>query len=56
MRRAQLILQAQVVVAKTDADGVGKSLGSKYGVTGFPSEQIFFFSVSASHRASSHGH
>lgn len=27
----------KVIVAKVDADGAGKSLGSKYGVTGFPS-------------------
>jgi protein disulfide-isomerase A6 len=26
------------VIAKTDADGVGRELGSRYGVTGFPSE------------------
>jgi protein disulfide-isomerase A6 len=25
------------VIAKTDADGVGRELGSRYGVTGFPS-------------------
>ena len=28
----------KVVVAKVDADGVGKPLGQKYGVTGFPSK------------------
>lgn len=27
----------KVVVAKVDADGEGKPLGQKYGVTGFPS-------------------
>lgn len=27
----------KVYIAKVDADGVGKPLGSKYGVTGFPS-------------------
>jgi hypothetical protein len=27
----------KVIVAKTDADGVGKPLGQKYGVTGYPS-------------------
>ena len=29
--------QDKVVIAKTDADGVGRDLGSRYGVTGFPS-------------------
>ena len=28
----------KVIVAKVDADGEGKPLGQKYGVTGFPSE------------------
>jgi protein disulfide-isomerase A6 len=27
----------KVVIAKVDADGVGKPLGKKYGVTGYPS-------------------
>lgn len=27
----------KVIVAKVDADGVGKPLGQKYGVSGFPS-------------------
>ncbi len=27
----------KVIVAKVDADGEGKPLGQKYGVTGFPS-------------------
>ena len=27
----------KVIVAKVDADGAGKPLGQKYGVTGFPS-------------------
>ena len=27
----------KVIIAKVDADGEGKSLGTKYGVTGFPS-------------------
>ncbi|KAI0303760.1 thioredoxin-like protein [Multifurca ochricompacta] len=31
----------KVVVAKVDADGVGKSLGKKYGVTGFPTLKWF---------------
>ncbi|PCH35051.1 disulfide isomerase [Wolfiporia cocos MD-104 SS10] len=31
----------KVVIAKVDADGVGKSLGSKYGVTGFPTLKWF---------------
>jgi protein disulfide-isomerase A6 len=31
----------KVVVAKVDADGEGKPLGSKYGVTGFPSTWRF---------------
>lgn len=30
----------KVIVAKVDADGVGKPLGQKYGVTGFPSAYI----------------
>ena len=30
----------KVVIAKVDADGAGKSLGQKYGVTGFPSKSI----------------
>jgi protein disulfide-isomerase A6 len=30
----------KVVIAKVDADGEGKPLGSKYGVTGFPSMHI----------------
>lgn len=29
--------KGKVVVAKVDADGEGKPLGQKYGVTGFPS-------------------
>ena len=28
----------KVVIAKVDADGAGKPLGSRFGVTGFPSE------------------
>ncbi|WWC61684.1 protein disulfide-isomerase domain [Kwoniella dejecticola CBS 10117] len=31
----------RVVIAKTDADGVGRDLGSKYGVTGFPTIKWF---------------
>ncbi|KII85007.1 hypothetical protein PLICRDRAFT_126437 [Plicaturopsis crispa FD-325 SS-3] len=31
----------KVIVAKVDADGAGKSLGSKYGVTGFPTLKWF---------------
>ncbi|WWC70388.1 protein disulfide-isomerase domain [Kwoniella pini CBS 10737] len=31
----------KVVIAKTDADGVGRDLGSKYGVTGFPTIKWF---------------
>ena len=27
----------KVIIAKVDADGVGRPLGQKYGVTGFPS-------------------
>lgn len=27
----------KVIIAKVDADGAGKPLGQKYGVTGFPS-------------------
>lgn len=30
----------KVVVAKVDADGAGKPLGQKYGVTGFPSTSL----------------
>jgi thiol-disulfide isomerase/thioredoxin len=30
----------KVVIAKVDADGEGRPLGSKYGVTGFPSMHI----------------
>jgi protein disulfide-isomerase A6 len=29
--------KGKVIIAKTDADGVGKPLGQKYGVTGYPS-------------------
>ncbi len=28
----------KVIIAKTDADGVGKGLGKRFGVQGFPSE------------------
>ena len=28
----------KVIIAKVDADGEGKPLGQKYGVTGYPSE------------------
>ena len=28
----------KVIIAKVDADGEGKPLGTKYGVTGYPSE------------------
>ncbi|GFZ44141.1 protein disulfide-isomerase [Saitozyma sp. JCM 24511] len=31
----------KVVIAKTDADGVGRELGSRYGVTGFPTLKWF---------------
>ena len=31
-------VQDKVIIAKVDADGEGKSLGQKYGVSGFPSE------------------
>lgn len=34
--------KGKVVVAKVDADGVGKPLGQKYGVTGFPSMLSLF--------------
>jgi protein disulfide-isomerase A6 len=30
----------KVVIAKVDADGEGKPLGSKYGVSGFPSTHV----------------
>jgi protein disulfide-isomerase A6 len=33
------------VIAKTDADGVGRELGSRYGVTGFPSESTALHSL-----------
>ncbi|KAG2147563.1 protein disulfide isomerase [Suillus clintonianus] len=33
--------KGKVVVAKVDADGVGKSLGQKYGVTGYPTLKWF---------------
>jgi protein disulfide-isomerase A6 len=32
--------QDKVIIAKTDADGVGRSLGSRFGVTGFPSMSL----------------
>lgn len=28
----------KVIIAKTDADGVGRDLGTKFGIQGFPSE------------------
>ncbi|KAK1924429.1 thioredoxin-like protein [Papiliotrema laurentii] len=31
----------KVIIAKTDADGVGRSLGSRFGVTGFPTLKWF---------------
>lgn len=31
------ILQNKIIIAKTDADGVGRELGSRFGVSGFPS-------------------
>jgi thiol-disulfide isomerase/thioredoxin len=34
----------KVIVAKIDADGAGKPLGQKYGVTGFPSSLLSFVS------------
>lgn len=34
------ILQDKVVIAKTDADGVGRELGSRFGVSGFPSMSL----------------
>lgn len=33
----------KVVIAKVDADGAGKALGQKYGVTGFPSTFLFSY-------------
>jgi len=33
--------QDKVIIAKVDADGVGKPLGQKYGVTGFPTLKWF---------------
>ncbi|KAI0322608.1 thioredoxin-like protein [Amylostereum chailletii] len=33
--------KSKVVIAKVDADGAGKPLGSKYGVTGFPTLKWF---------------
>lgn len=32
----------KVIIAKVDADGEGRPLGSKYGVTGFPSTRYSF--------------
>jgi protein disulfide-isomerase A6 len=32
--------QNKVIIAKTDADGVGRELGTRFGVAGFPSESI----------------
>jgi thiol-disulfide isomerase/thioredoxin len=37
----------KVVIAKVDADGVGKPLGKKYGVTGYPSAFAEYFPTSA---------
>lgn len=34
------ILQNKVIIAKTDADGVGRELGSRFGVSGFPSMSL----------------
>lgn len=34
------ILQDKVIIAKTDADGVGRELGSRFGVSGFPSMSL----------------
>ncbi|ODO08204.1 protein disulfide-isomerase domain [Cryptococcus amylolentus CBS 6273] len=39
--RGLICPQDKVVIAKTDADGVGRELGSKYGVTGFPTLKWF---------------
>jgi len=36
----------KVVIAKVDADGVGKPLGNKYDVKGFPSSFIVIFETS----------
>lgn len=33
-------LQNKVIIAKTDADGVGRELGSRFGVSGFPSMSL----------------
>ena len=35
----------KVVIAKVDADGEGRPLGQKYGVTGFPSAFLVAFSA-----------
>ena len=35
---AEAFPSSKVVIAKTDADGVGKALGKKFGVKGYPSE------------------
>lgn len=34
---AYVYAKDKVVIAKVDADGAGKSLGTKYGIKGFPS-------------------
>lgn len=39
--------QDKVVIAKTDADGVGRELGSRYAVQGFPSEYHLHFIIRA---------
>lgn len=38
---AEAFPSGKVVIAKTDADGVGRELGTKYGVTGFPTLKWF---------------
>ena len=35
----------KIIIAKIDADGDGKAMGKKYGVTGYPSECMFTFSA-----------
>lgn len=36
----------KVIIAKTDADGAGKSLGKRFGVKGYPSESTSSIDVS----------
>ncbi len=36
------------MIAKTDADGVGRELGQRFGVSGFPSKQFLGMYVTRS--------